>query len=664
MSSVLGSSIRGFVLAGAVFFIGCGSSSQPATVLSTLTGQVVSGFVPVAGGTVSLYLAGAARRSGAVQLGASAADVNGVFEIDYAPPADPQAVLYVIASAPSADLVFAAVLGHGPFPTAVVVNERTTVATACAMAQFIEGTQIGGPYPGVQSAAATAHNLADIGNGNVAALLAGPENGITTSTMARFNTLANLVSACVGDPATCAAVFAAATPPGGTLPQDTLEAAVDIAHFPGNNVAGLWALAQGVTTYLPSLQVAPTDWTLSLRYVGPGNFFDGPGNLAFDADGNAWINNNYQFSLDPLAPDLCGDDHVIKLAPNGQNCPGSPYQGGGLYGAGFGIAIDKQGNVWIGNFGFQGTGCGEDLDALSKSVSVFSPQGVAISPGRIFGVSPGGFFTDDPGQPQGMTTDQQGAIWVANHCAGSVTKFPTTDPALASTFSPATLELPFDVAIDTGGNCWVTSNQNNIVFQLDPNGSVLNTVSGSGTPGDIFAPMGIASDSLGNVWVANSGGVNTPCGTFPGPDMETRLASLPVDGFAGASVTMIDSSGSKTTFPKGALFVPWGIAIDGNDNVWMGNFGAQRIVHICGAKPGACPGFAVGDQVSPSTGYTSDALVRITGIQVDPAGNVWCTNNWRLIPNQTNPGGHAMVVFVGIAEPVRTPLLGTPRRLE
>ena len=96
----------------------------------------------------------------------------------------------------------------------------------------------------------------------------------------------------------------------------------------------------------------------------------------------------------------------------------------------------------------------------------------------------------------------------------------------------------------------------------------------------------------------------------------------------------------------------------------MGNFGGHRLVHVCGARSGATPGFSTGEQISGPNGYTSDALVRNTGVQIDPAGNVWLTNNWREIPNQTNPGGHAMVVFVGLAEPVRTPLCGPPRPLD
>lgn len=59
---------------------------------------------------------------------------------------------------------------------------------------------------------------------------------------------------------------------------------------------------------------------------------------------------------------------------------------------------------------------------------------------------------------------------------------------------------------------------------------------------------------------------------------------------------------------------------------------------------------------------SSDALVRNTGVQIDPSGNVWLTNNWiqDAFFFQTNPGGHELVVFIGLAAPVNTPLIGPP----
>ena len=54
-------------------------------------------------------------------------------------------------------------------------------------------------------------------------------------------------------------------------------------------------------------------------------------------------------------------------------------------------------------------------------------------------------------------------------------------------------------------------------------------------------------------------------------------------------------------------------------------------------------------------------------IDIDPAGNVWVGNNWQNLdsvlgrnaePLSTLGAGQGVVVFYGLAKPVRTPLIG------
>jgi hypothetical protein len=68
----------------------------------------------------------------------------------------------------------------------------------------------------------------------------------------------------------------------------------------------------------------------------------------------------------------------------------------------------------------------------------------------------------------------------------------------------------------------------------------------------------------------------------------------------------------------------------------------------------------VGSPISPDTGYTSDALDRITAAAIDLSGNIWLTNNYQRNPQSNNPGGNSIVVVVGAAGPVKTPVIGPP----
>ncbi|GAA4657686.1 hypothetical protein GCM10023347_05740 [Streptomyces chumphonensis] len=630
-------------------------------------GVVRSGSGPVAAAEVTLFQAGDRPGAGARPLARTRSDAHGRFTLRYRTPDRPDAVLYLTADAapdgrrhardrrwvPPVRLV--AMIGTRQPTGRVVLNERTTVAAGFSMAQFTRHGEVAGRRPGLQNAAAVAHNLADIKDGSVGDVLAAPPNGDRTSTLRTVNTLADILSGCTAGE-TCQSLFDLARHPGAPPPRETFQAVADIARLPGRKAAELFALAEGRDAYVPRLTQAPDAWTIALRYVGNGHEIDGPGNVAFDAQGTAWIINNYTFRADPRLP-TCGSRILSRLTPTGHAVPGAPYRGGGLYGAGFGVTIDPGGRVWAANFGFQGTGCPLDADRLYRSVSEFTPDGRPLSP-------PGGWRFGDIVQPQGTASDREGNIWIANCGGRSVTRIPDGDARRARNIAPGGDRLikPFGVTVDTRGRAWVTGNGSDSVMQLSPNGRPLRSITGGG----IKRPMGAASDSLGNVWVANSGAVVAPCeGTTPA--MVAEAIESIVTRHVDASVTLIRPDGTTPDEPfvNDGLFLPWGIAVDGDDTVWVANFGGHRLANLCGARESACPsGLRTGDPISPAdTGYPSDGLDRNTAVQIDPSGNVWLANNWRTVPLQTNPGGREMVVFIGLAAPVRTPLLGPPRPL-
>ncbi|HEX6496223.1 MAG TPA: NHL repeat-containing protein [Acidobacteriaceae bacterium] len=625
-------------------------------------GVVQSGEAPIAGSSVTLYSAGTSRGASASMLGHATTDRNGMFVINYTPPSDANAVLYLIAdgsaatsaSAQRKELRLATVLGVGQAPVNAVVNERTTVASAFAMAQFIQGTNIAGAWPGPQNAAATLKNLVSVATGEVGSVLGHAPNGSRTSTMAEFNSLSNLLATCVRATVAvpCNALFAATQTPSGQISADTLQAAVNIAHFPGIRAATLFQLSRTRVTYQPALNAAPDAWTIAIRYDGNGHEFDGPGNMAIDQDGNVWSTNNYEYTKSPHKQ-ACGGTYAIKLTPDGKDAPGAPYSGAGLYGAGFGITLDATGNAWLGNFGFQGTG-GTCSGQTTTTISGFDTEGRSLSAN--------GFSYGNIHLPQGMATDQQGNVWIANCGGNSVTHFPDGNPALALNHAGLPLYAPFGLAVDGQNNIWITNNGQNpdgkfTVVELGPDGKMVGTpLSGGG----ITAPLGVGVDSLGNVWVANSGILPVPCSTDPAA-LIARLG-LP----QRPSITEISPSGDTFTlsnFTGGGLTLPWAVGIDGNDNVWISNFGRKRVSEFCGARPENCPaGLKTGDPISPAGGYSSDGLTRNTGLVIDPSGNVWLANNWLELPVQTNPGGREMVVFVGLAAPVKTPMAGPPRQ--
>ena len=640
----------------------------------TIQGTVLHGESPIENSTVTFYHAGSTQGAVAVSLGETQTNNTGVFEFSLSIPVGSKEVFYMTAAGPSAPIKLASVIGTQPFPSQFVINERTTIATAYAMAQFINGDNIAGSYPGLQNAAATSQNLVNIMDGNIAPVLNQTPNGPETETLKKFNSLSNIIAACLEQPSECPNLFAISKSPENDLPDNTLQAAINIAHTPWRqeNVSLLYNFSLNLDLYEPILESNPDNWTLALRYFGNGQQLDGPGNIAFDKDGNAWVSNNYSYGSS-TSSQVCGDTNLLRFTPTGEAFPGSPYQGGGVYGAGFGVTIDNGGDVWVGNFGFKGDECpsplGDDDTAplLRSTVSHFNSDGIAISPDGDFYADPvitGGYplvpALTKAAWPQGMATDEQGNIWVANCYAGNVTKFINGDPNQRIIYDDIDLEIAFDITIDPLGNAWVTSNYNSSVCIIDTEGNtqLLNNAG-------LTKPMGIASDSQGNIWVANSGVVTLPCGGYNTAQdlIEFIIGIAENEPATGASVTMISQGGTMATTYNGGVYMPWGISVDGDDNVFVANFNGKRLSHIAGANLSSLPpGFNTGDPIAPNGGYAFDGFVRSTGAQVDPSGNVWVTNNWDMVPDQTNPGGHHLVVFIGLASPVKTPLIGAPKR--
>ncbi len=635
-----GKGIRLIALAAGCALIGP-LATPAAQAVPRLQGQALSGKGPLRSTPITLYAVKPGKRKRPFVLAHSRTRSDGTFAMRYRPP---NAILYLLAGKGAA-VRLASVLGKSPAPSQVVLNERTTVASGFALAQFIHSQRISGPAPGLQNAAGMVRNLVNVRTGGLSGVLTQEPNGASTSTLREFNSLANMLPRCVRNRRHCSRLFRLAKPPRGRTPRGTLEAIADIARNPWHKVAELFAVANThPSPYRPALgpTETPDAWTVALRFNGNGSTMNGPGNFAIDAHGNIWVNNNYVYSPDPLQS-VCGSDLLFKFNPRGRYVQGSPFTGGGLSGAGYGITLDPHGRVWVGNFGFTSPGC--PFTPTRNSVSLFNSHGRALSPSQ-------GFTQGAISAPQATLSDRKGTIWVANCGDGSVTRIPRGNPAAAQNIGGLGLVEPFDVAFNRKGQAFVTGMVSSTVAMLGKDGTptAISPISGAG----LKHPMGIKPDSRGNIWVANSGVVDLPCPFMP------PAPGPPLDG----SVTLLGPNGApKGQFRGGGMTIPWGIAVDGNDNVWVANFAGQRISELCGLRRRQCrPGSGVGAPISPPSGYGFDGLTRLTGVAIDPSGNVWFTNNWKQVALPANPGGYEIVTFVGLGGPLKTPTLGPPRQ--
>jgi streptogramin lyase len=573
----------------------------------------------------------------------------------------------------------------------VVINELTTVASVWAGAQFLTGTALTGNALGLRIAAGNVPNLVDLRTGGLGPVIQDALNSSQTTTLATFNTLANLLTGCITrvQSDACNKLFAAATSPGGKAPADTLAAAQNIARSPSHQAEQLFALldafypvpARKTWRAVPfTLSFAPSAWTLSLVYSGGG--LNSLGGIAIDGDGNMWAADNFLVGAQSTIFKSFGGG-ISKIAPNGQ--PMSPmtfgYRGGGVDGPGFGIAISADDKVWV-------------TSLASKTISVFDRlTGKPLSPESGYNI--GGQL----GSMQGIITTPNGDVWALDNEKDQIVYLPKGDAAKARILGrtvdgkpvDGTLQVkaPFHLAVDQQDRIWVTNSGSNTVTRFPAN-----------NPGNAeeikvgHAPRAVVIDSLGNAWIANT--VGHPSTREVLALVEDKLKSkveslgrsassadaaarMWIDLFElleklpGGSVSMARPDGTVLPpFDGGKSIVgPWGIAVDGNDNVWVANATGRSITHLCGARPENCPpSMKTGDPISPPGGYIGGLQI-ITDVAIDPGGNVWVANNWdrpdqgfKTVPEpalSTRFGGNGTVVFFGLAKPVRTPLIGPPR---
>jgi hypothetical protein len=651
---------------GALWWVG-----NVSCVAAQLSGSVLLGGAPVVDSAVALWVAGAAAPE---KLGETRTQSNGEFafpNIDVSGPV----VHYVVANGgrpakggEGSGLALLALLGEKT-PEHIIVNEFTTVASAFTAAQFIQGESISGNPLGLRIAAMNVPNFVNLETGSWGGVVIDPLNSDRSTTLATFDTLASLITAAatVASDDWRSRFFQAATPTGGETPSNTLGAMANIARESWAHPKELFALfdemypqakdkTRRAAPFVPYLSYAPDDFALMLCFAGGG--MNSPGRLMFDANGNMWTGVNWvpggQNSLDV---NIGGG--VVEYAPNGAplSPPVTGFTGMGLDGVGWGTGVTLD-NVWASSFNgkilvldFNGRPAGKESDIPfeEKRSSLMgigvAPNGdvwVADTSGNRLMYFPGGKLKEGRivnvaglAAPFDVEIDAQNRVWVSNSASNTVIRFPKDDPTKVETFR-AGISV-HAMAIDSKGNVWVTSN-------ASPDFPLPKVPPGVSQMEQWKIQLGaiIAAVESGRVKSTGIVSMIRPDGTQPAPG-----------GFTG----------------RGVIVVPWGINIDGNDDVWVASSAGKQLVYMAGRD-------TKGHPASTKTGdllhvFSNGTLQTLTDISIDPAGNVWAADNWNNLHvatglnhdqvTSTLGGGDGVTVLYGAAPPVKPPRMGPVR---
>ena len=546
---------------------------------TSFTGKALAGSQPVIGASVQLYAAGIAGNGSAPTAllpTALSTDSGGGFSVPggYSCPSA-QTPVYLLSKGGKAGAGSAAdpslwlMTALGPCGSinagsSVVLNEVTTTASVWALASFMSsGGSVGASctnVAGLDNAFLTANNLVNAGTGTA------PGAGIPSTlavSIGKLNTLANILASCTlsSGGSSCSGLFSAASS-GSTVPGNTVDAALNIAHNPGNNVAAIYTLASGSPVFSPALSAAPPDWMLHNTINGGG--MASPASVSVAASGSVWVSSYF--------------NTVSEFLPTGASAFPSGIGGYGINQS-YGMALDIQGNVWIAN---------EQTNPNSGigDVTELNPSGSAIATGLVGG---GINF------PVAVAADSNGSMWVADYGNSKVTLLNSSGTPISGTtgWGGTTLAFPIALAVDSSHNAWVANQASNLsITKISADGS---QVTNFGC--DCDGASGIAIDQSGNVWIAN---------------------------YYGNSVSELNSCGTLVldAVKGGGLLHPQGIAVDGAGTVWLANFQGNSLSEVSGSSSTA-PGTFVS---SATGFGADAAMLQPYGLAIDASGSVWVSN--------------------------------------
>ena len=559
-------------------------------------------------------------------------------------------------------LVLLALLGDKP-PAKLVVNELTTVASAYTADRFITGDAISGNSLGLHIAAGNVPNFVDLTTGGWGHTLLDPLNSTQTTTLATFDTLGSLITAyaTVADNNWRARFFADATASSLSAPADTMQAMAGIDRESWANPQDLYALfdaaypqpadgSRRAAPFVPYLAYAPNDFALSLCFAGGGMYANG--RLMFDADGNLWSGQNWMPGSQSGVVHSIGGG-VVKMTPNGQflSPPITGFTGMGIDGVGWGTAVTRD-KVWITSFN------GKILVMDFNGKPAYKESDVPFTQ-KLLGL-------------MGIGVAANGDVWIADGSDDQLLYFRGGNLKAGQIVKVAGLKSPFDVVIDPQNRVWVSNSQSDTVLRFpadDP------------TKVDTFhvglIVRALALDSKGNVWVASNASLDFPVPKVP--EGASIMEQFEIMGDAAMHypkptgvISMIRPDGTQDTpagYSGGGLVdIPWGLNLDGNDDVWIGNLGPVKngVVLMAGDNTKGHPaGTKTGDVLHL---FQGGSIQLLTDVSVDPAGNVWAANNWNdvdaAVATKADPrkstwgGGSGITVIYGVAAPVKPPRMG------
>jgi len=321
--------------------------------------------------------------------------------------------------------------------------------------------------------------------------------------------------------------------------------------------------------------------------------FNHPFGMTMDAAGNFYITDQLgstirKISSSGIVSTVAGNGRPISVDGNGLN-------------AGFdgpsGIVADKSGNLYVTDYN---SGL---IRKITPDGTVTTIAGNNMGYAELDGLGTSASFNE----PDGITIDQQGNLYVADQGGSRIRKIlPNAQVITIAGSSPgyadgsgagANFYGPAGITIDASGNLFVTDDYNSKIRKIDGSGHVTTlagspiagSFDGTGASAGFDGVVGITTDGHGNLYVAESGGVSK-IRKVTAKGVVTTIAGTGVPGYA-------DDFAAKAQFNE-----PTALVFDKAGNLYIADDANNRIRMLS-------PGGIVSTFAGASTGVDKDGNI-------------------------------------------------------
>jgi uncharacterized repeat protein (TIGR01451 family) len=389
--------------------------------------------------------------------------------------------------------------------------------------------------------------------------------------------------------------------------------------------------------------------------------FNTPEGIAADANGNVYVADTYNNVIRYINATTQLVSTVIGTGAYVYSGDGGPANQAGLRQP-FGVALDGNNNIYVS----------DTVNAVIRKVDANGIINTIIgNNGYGFGGDGGPALQATLTNPFQIAVDNSGDVWLTDYWNGRIRFYDATPNTAAyltintiigngSIFDggPATqasLHFPRSPKIDASGNLYITDTQNNVVREVNSDGTI-NIVAGTqipcayptavcgdgGSPTDasFYGLRGIAFDNSGNLVVMDTN------------DSRVRkVTNGVVSTIAGNGTYGFSGDGGAATSAE--LSYPWGGGYDAKGNLYFLDAYNNRvrmvdtngnISTVAGSGATGCGNGGFSGDGGPATSALLNCPI---GLDVDAAGDLFISDYYNFVIRRVDGTTHIITTVAG-----------------